>query len=191
MKALMNWIEKYLAPAGVKLSENRYLASIRDGLAYVMPFLIIGSMVLVVLNLPIKGWGELAVIKAIRPYGVYIWNGTMGVVALLAAVGIGGSLASKYKIDPSIGGVMAAAALIVVTPEVKGAWGLPFHTAGWLFTAMVVSILSVEIAQFFFKRKLVIKLPDGVPPAVGKSFAALLPGLAVMIVWSLVEAHHC
>ena len=179
MKTFMDWIERTLAPAAARISEQRHLASLRDGLISIVPFLIIGSLVVMILNLPITGWSELAVIKFIKPYGVNIWNGTMGIASLLAAFGIGASLAQKYKMDATIGGLMSVAALVAVTPEVTGAWGMPFLTAGWLFTAMVTAICATEIYHFFVKRNMVIKMPDGVPPAAVKSFAALIPGTGV------------
>ena len=187
MKTLMDWIERRLAPAAARVSEQRHLASLRDGLAYTMSFLIIGSFIVLILNLPIKGWGDLALIKFIKPYGIYMWNATMGIVALMAAFGIGSSLAQRYKMDGTIGGLMAVAGLIVVTPEVQGAWGLPFHTAGWLFTAMITAILAVEITHWFVKNKIVIRMPDGVPPAVAKSFSALLPGIAVLLFFAVLR----
>jgi cellobiose PTS system EIIC component len=55
-----------------------------------------------------------------------------------------------------------------------------------LFIAMLLSILSTEIYRFIIQKKIVIKMPDGVPPAVSKSFVALIPGFAVVVViWLL------
>lgn len=183
----MDWIERTLAPAAARVSEQRHLASLRDGLIYIVPFLIIGSLVVMILNLPITGWADLAVIKFIKPHGGNIWNGTMGIASLLAAFGIGSSLAQKYKMDGTIGGLMSVAALVAITPEVTGAWGMPFLTAGWLFTAMVSSLCATEIYYFFVKRNMVIKMPEGVPPAAVKSFAALIPGSAVLITFVAVR----
>lgn len=187
MKSFMDWIERTLAPAAARLSEQRHLASIRDGLIAIVPFLIIGSLIVMILNLPITGWGDLAPVKFIKPYGVNIWNGTMGIASLLAAFGIGSQLAQRYKIDGTIGGLMAVAGLVTLTPEVTGAWGMPFLTAGWLFTAMIFSLLAIEIYHFFVKRNMVIKMPDGVPPAAVKSFAALIPGTAVLITFTAIR----
>jgi len=51
-----------------------------------------------------------------------------------------------------------------------------------LFVAIVIAILSTEIYRFVHDRNLVINMPAGVPPAVAKSFLALIPGFAVMAV---------
>ena len=43
-----------------------------------------------------------------------------------------------------------------------------------------MAILSTEIFNFIVKKDLVIKMPDMVPPAVSKSFAALIPGFFII-----------
>jgi PTS system cellobiose-specific IIC component len=48
--------------------------------------------------------------------------------------------------------------------------------------AIVISLLSTEIYRFVASRNLVIRMPDGVPPAVAKSFLALIPGFCVLAV---------
>jgi len=184
----MAWIEKYLAPIGGKLSEQRHLAAVRDGLLAITGLIIIGSFAVLINNLPITGWGDLYIIKLIKFYDVPIWNGTMGILALLACFSIASHLAQHYKMDGTIAGTLAAAAFVTVTPEItEGAWGQPFYTAAYLFSAMITALLAVEIQHWFVKRKIVIKVPDSVPPAVGRAFSALLPGLGVLIVFALIR----
>ena len=50
-----------------------------------------------------------------------------------------------------------------------------------LFVAMIGSLLWTELFCWLKRKKLVIKMPEGVPPAVQESFAALIPALVVMI----------
>jgi PTS system cellobiose-specific IIC component len=187
MKAFMNWIENTLAPRAAKLSEQRHLAAVRDGLILLMSFMIIGSFAVLILNIPIKGWADLTVIKYFKPYGLPVWNGTLGIVGLLAAFSIGSALAQRLKMDGTMGGLLAAASLVVISPDLTGAWGLPFHTAGWLFTAMFTALIAVEIQHWFVKNKIVIKMPDSVPPAVGRSFSALIPAIGVLFFFSIVR----
>jgi len=184
----MAWIEKYLAPIGGRLSEQRHLAAVRDGLLAITGLIIIGSFAVLINNLPIPGWGDLYVIKLIKFYDVPIWNGTMGILALLACFSIASHLAQSYKMDGTIAGALAAAAFVTVTPEItQGAWGQPFYTATYLFSAMITALLAVEIMHWFIKNKIVIKVPDSVPPAVGRSFSALLPGLGVLLAFALIR----
>lgn len=51
-----------------------------------------------------------------------------------------------------------------------------------LFVAILIALLSTEIYRFISNRNLVIRMPEGVPPAVAKSFLALVPGFCVLAV---------
>ena len=52
---------------------------------------------------------------------------------------------------------------------------------------MIVAIIAVNIFAWAMNRKLVIKLPDGVPPAVMDSFAALIPAALSMIFFFVIN----
>lgn len=66
--------------------------------------------------------------------------------------------------------------------------GIPVVLMGsqGLFVAMIIALFSTEVFRFVIKRNIVIKMPDGVPPAVSRSFIALIPGfLIITIIWIL------
>lgn len=50
-----------------------------------------------------------------------------------------------------------------------------------MFSGILAMIFSVEIYRFFTKKKITIKMPEQVPPAVARSFEALIPGAVVLI----------
>lgn len=52
---------------------------------------------------------------------------------------------------------------------------------------MIVSIFSVRIFNWAYNKGWTIKLPEGVPPAVFDSFAALIPSAIVMFVFFIVR----
>jgi cellobiose PTS system EIIC component len=188
MKGFMAWIEKYLAPLGAKISEERHMAAVRDGLIAITSIIIIGAFVTLIANLPITGWADIYLVKLFKFYFVPIWNGTLGILALLACFSVAHSLAQSYKLDGNIGGILAVVALITVTPEItQGAWGLPFFTASYLFTAMITALIVVDLWQWFVKHHIVIKMPEAVPPAVGKTFSALIPATAIFILFALLR----
>lgn len=57
-----------------------------------------------------------------------------------------------------------------------------------LFVAMVLGIISALIFKWFINKNIQIKLPDAVPPAVSKSFSALIPGAVMISLWLIVFA---
>lgn len=54
---------------------------------------------------------------------------------------------------------------------VKGVLPVGMIGSQGLFVAIVISLLSTEIYRLVASRNLVIRMPDGVPPAVAKSFS--------------------
>ena len=52
---------------------------------------------------------------------------------------------------------------------------------------MITAITSVKLFSAVTKKGWVIKMPEGVPPTVSKSFAALIPSAVVMIVYFIIN----
>ncbi len=53
-----------------------------------------------------------------------------------------------------------------------------------LFVAMIIALISTELYRFIVQKKIIIKMPETVPPAVTRSFAALVPGfIVVTVIW--------
>lgn len=79
-------------------------------------------------------------------------------------------------------GVNAVEASGKVNLAVSG-WGyLPYAwtNAQGLFTALIMGLLSTIIYAKLMIAKVTIKLPEQVPPAVSKAFAAIIPGCAAI-----------
>ncbi|MGT2968964.1 PTS cellobiose transporter subunit IIC [Streptococcus azizii] len=68
-------------------------------------------------------------------------------------------------------------------------WGtikVAYAGATGLFTAMIIGLLSAEIYCFLMKKKVTIKMPDTVPPAVNKAFASMIPGIVAIYVSAFI-----
>ncbi|KYC62639.1 PTS cellobiose transporter subunit IIC [Heyndrickxia coagulans] len=182
-------LEKIEAIAGA-IGSQRHLRALRDGILLSMPLIIIGSFFLILGNLPINGYTDWLAKIELAPVFNKIVNGSFGLMAIIAVFGIARSLADHYEVDGVSAGVVALASFVIVTPDVvaKTGSGIPyaFVGSGGLFVAILIGLISAEIFRFFVQKNFTIKMPEGVPVAVEKSFAALIPGFMVILVWSLV-----
>jgi len=72
-----------------------------------------------------------------------------------------------------------------------GGWGFfnfAAHMGGaGLFTALISGIIAVIIFSKLMLKKVTIKLPDSVPPAVSKAFAAIIPATAALYVVGVIN----
>lgn len=192
MKKVNEILEEKMLPIAAKLGSNKVLISIRDGITLSMPLIIIGSLFLIIASFPIDAWTTWLTNVGIDGY---LWKGvdsSFGLMGLVASFGIANSLARQHKVDGISAGIIALSSFIVVTPFAKGeaGAGIPVGYMGskGLFVAMAIGITSALIFKWFIKRNIQIKLPDSVPPAVSRSFSALIPGVAIITLWLVIYA---
>ncbi|MDU5106414.1 PTS sugar transporter subunit IIC [Clostridium sp.] len=190
MKNLNQILEEKMLPIASKLGANKVLIAIRDGITLSMPLIIIGSLFLVIASFPIEAWTTWLTTIGVDSY---LWKGvdsSFGLMGLVASFGVAYSYARQHKVDGVSAGIIALSSFIVVTPFVTGenGAGIPVGYMGskGLFVAMVLGIISALIFQWFIKHNIQIKLPDAVPPAVARSFSALIPGAAIITLWLVV-----
>lgn len=188
MGKIMEFIESRLMPIAGKVAQQRHLGAIRDAYISFMPFIIVGSVLLVISSFPSVAYKDfMASIFGHNwssnieiPFSV-IFSGMSLFIAFMVAY----RLAERYKIDRISAGILSLSAFLVLTPfaHVEGIGTvIPTEWLGsrGLFVAMIGAILWTEIFRWFIDKKITIKMPDGVPPAVEKSFAALVPATVVL-----------
>ncbi|MFQ9629784.1 MAG: PTS sugar transporter subunit IIC [Enterococcus avium] len=189
MDKFMKIIEEKLVPPMSKLGTQRHLLAIRNGVVSTLSLILIGSFFLIFVNIPYKPLADL-----LAPYSATIalpFRMTMGLMAIYATFIMGADLAKSYKLDPTTGGVLSLGAFFmlqmpvnVTTPaDAPLGFVLPMASLGasGMFSGILAMIFSVEIYRFFTKKKITIKMPEQVPPAVARSFEALIPGAVVLI----------
>lgn len=182
MEHIQDWFNEKFIPATMKLSEMKYLKALRDGMIVAVPITFIGSIFLILTNLPIPGWSDI-----IAPFSAQlnVMSGvTIGITGLVMAIDLGYQVSKLNEIDPLSGTAIVVICYIIAMLNGKyeidpGQWG-----SGGIFTAIIISIVAAEIMRFFYKHKITIKLPSSVPPAVFNSFAALIPAsVAILVIW--------
>lgn len=200
---MMQKLEKFLMPVANTLSKNKVLSAIRDGFLITVPITIVGSIFLLIANFPLEGFLNLMTSVFGEGWDAYLGRVSaiaFDCVAVLGVLSIGYCYSREKGLENRIGGaVVALVCFLIITPqktfvEVEGAAeaasfsGFQFTflgTAG-MFLAMITAILSVEIYAWAIRKKLVIKMPDGVPPAVMESFASLIPSAIAMTIFFVV-----
>ncbi|QKG85473.1 PTS sugar transporter subunit IIC [Kroppenstedtia pulmonis] len=194
MEKFLLWIEGTLMPPMARLSEQRHLRAIRDGIVAVLPLIIVGAFFLIIANPPIPKLAEL-----VKPHAESIlvpFRLTLGLMALYAAFGMGHSLARSYDLDGLSGGMLSAGAFLLFTIPVNVdtpkddplGYVLPIANMGGagLFVSILAMLFAVETLRLIKKSGFTIKLPDSVPTSVARSFEALVPALVIiLVVWGV------
>lgn len=130
---------------------------------------------------------------------------TMGILSLYFAIVIGYEYTKIYveeeelNLNPLNGGLLAVFAYFLTIPELTYSKGVisavtgKTTIGGWtvggdsltrlstsgMFTAILMSILAVQLYRLCVKKNWVIKMPEAVPEGVARSFTALIPGFVI------------
>lgn len=181
-------------PPMTKFAEQRHMKAIRNGVISTLSLIMIGTVFLTFINLPIPGYADW-----IAPYSAQLaipYRLTMGLLGIYASFVMGYNLTKSYKLDGITGGILSLATFLMLTipvnvdtklPEGEGlGWVLPMNYLGGsgMFSAILAMIFASELYRLFKKYNVTIKMPEQVPPAVSRSFEALIPGFVIItIVW--------
>ncbi|PJJ28739.1 PTS cellobiose transporter subunit IIC [Lacrimispora celerecrescens] len=189
---MLSKLESILMPLAERIGKNKYLIAIRDGFLLSMPLLIVGSFFLLIANFPIPGWTNFWARFFGENWDAYFakpTDATFSIMAMLAVVGIGYSFSEQMKVDKLFGGAVSLVCWFLIMPykimvNDTAVSGIPLGWVGskGIFVGIIVAFLSVHIYAWVNKKGWIIKMPDGVPPTVAKSFSALIPaGISVLV----------
>ncbi len=201
MDKFTQFLEEKLMPVAGKVANQRHLAAIKDGMVITLPFIIVGSVFLILGNLPIKAlsnfYANNATGQVIARWLSYPVDVTFNLLGFIACIGISYKLASYYKLDEVSGVILSLLSFFLVTPftflieksgeSINGVIPLTRLGSQGLFVAIIMSIFTIEIFNFIVKKNIVIKMPDSVPPSVAKSFAALIPGFIIILLSLIIR----
>lgn len=208
--SLTDKISNKLVPIAGKLNGQRHLTAIRDSFIVTMP-LIMAASVFVLLNALLfsnEAVNKVIDLSMLADLAIMVNNATLGILAILVAYNIGVNLATWYisngKIEakaftPTHSGGLSVCLMFLMMPIqstvtlvsgktalATGVFPQSLTSSSGLFLAMFAGLLGTEL---FFRlakiKKLQIKMPDSVPPAVGTTFSALIPEVLVIIIMAI------
>ena len=202
MNNLSSILEKKLLPLANKMSSQKYLKAVSSSFMTLIPFLTIGSIALVLISPPIasdtmdpgllknfiQGWEAMASFLKI-PLGA-VNSMCMDFMAIYVAAAMGFFLVRDYKIKGYLPPVLTTVSfLILSTINVEGEKMFDYFGGQGLFTAILSSILAIELLRILKEKKVgFISLEgQGVPEALTESFALLVPTLIVLVVVSIIH----
>lgn len=188
MEKFMNLLETYLLPFAEKLGQNRYLNVLKDAFMLSLPLTIFGSIFIVIANLPflslIMSEDKISILReALNPAA----EGSMLIMTVFVVMGIGYYLATSYKVEGIYGSAIAISAFFLVTPLENGGMSLDRLGAKGMFVGILVAILSGELYKRAVLKGWTIKMPDSVPPAVSRSFSALIPAFLTLTLFLVIR----
>ncbi len=168
-----------------KLQSNKYIMSISEGMMGSMGVLIGGSIINLIVSLPIPGFADF-----LTSIGVY---DTLTIVVLIFQLtapimcfNIGYALAKSKKVNQLQAGIISFMSFLLTVPLASTTTGdqaiaLNFLNAQNICTAMITALLATSIFAWITNKNIVIKMPDTVPAFVSDSLGAI-PAAVITVV---------
>lgn len=192
MQKFFDFMEKYFVPHAARIGSQRHLVAIRDGFVTISPIIMAGAFATLLNNIGFEWYQNF--MNAILPanwkdFGGAIWSGSLAIMSVLAACTIAYHLAKGYGRD-GLGAAMVSLAcnMLLLAPTANGNIPMTYLGGSGLFVAIIVALVGTELfVKFTSTSKLTVKMPEGVPPAVSKSFAALIPTILIIAIAAMTK----
>lgn len=201
LEKFQKFMEEKVVPVATKISSQRHLAALRDGLTILVPFTIIGGISLMLANPPVD-------LETMKPTNILFkfliawknwatdwssilnipYNLTIGIISIYVVIGIAYRLCQTYEMDKLSNCLTALFVFLCVAGVPQSINdGLFISTAGLgatsMFTGIIVALVVIEINHFLIKKNIRIRMPDSVPPMVAAPFEVLIPLLVNLVLF--------
>lgn len=200
---MQSFVDKFV-DFSARLANQVHLRSLRDAFAAVMPIFILAGLAVLVNNVVFPWVLEGETLVRFKIWGEAVINGTLNIAALLIAPMTAWSLARNRNFDNPVSAVVIALSSYImmmpmhleVVPDgakatVTVSQMLSFANIGstGIFAGVIIGLLSTELfIRIAGIEKLNISLGENVPPAVGKSFSALIPTIITLSTFAVIAA---
>ena len=201
--SLSNTLNEKVVPIVMKFVNLKAMQALKDGILFTLPLNIIGSIFLLIPEFPIQGFKDFCEHTFGPDWGDLFYkvkDSTMGMMALVAVLGIAYVYSKNEGVEPMSGAVMAMCSYFIITNN----WYIPegmtesekiagVIPASWLgaqgmICAIIVGLLVGWSYSTMIKRDIKIRMPQGVPQGVVNGFSALLPAAVIFTISAIVYA---
>ena len=180
-----------LQAAGQKVGANKFLSSVQNAMTSLMAVIMVGA-ICVILN-TLLGPSMLNLIQSGTPVSTFLvtpYQFTMNFLSVWVMALLSYNYAKNLKLkNPLITMVdslvvfLLAAAPVSAT-ETGNVLAMSYLGASGMFPGFLIVFISVQIEKFCELHNAYIRMPEIVPPAIQGSFAAIVPLLLSVAVFS-------
>lgn len=187
---ISGFMEQYVQPVGERMERHPYIIAMREGFLLALPFLIVGSFMLIVLFPPFDketsyrfGQAWWALTESIGPHLWRLFQFTFNAIALFVSGTIAYKLAKAYGREPMPAALLSIMTFLLVAAPYEGTeMTISYLGGSGLIPAMFFAFFSVELTRFLDKIGFAIRLPKEIPQAVADSLNMIIPMLAVIVI---------
>lgn len=195
MNAFIRFMEEKFIPIANKISSNRYLKSVSTGSMALLGVIMLGSIFTVISSFSWEPYQNFLASTNIGTVLSYIPKFTIDLLGMYMAFSIAYSGARIFDINEhALGtGLISLVSFLLLTPvtenpEERTAFlNMGYLGAKGVFVAIFVALITVQLMKLFVKKNFTIKMPEGVPEMVTKSFTSLIPAVVIATFFGIIK----
>ncbi|MHC5228949.1 PTS sugar transporter subunit IIC [Enterococcus sp. LJL99] len=196
-------IEQILVPIASKLNSQRHVSAVKNAFILSFPLTMAGSLMVLINSVFLSPDGfmfKLLQFGKIFPGIVEfqaifapVVKGSADIFSILIVFLVARNLAKTLNGDDLLTGLTAISVYFIIYPDYFNNDGVNYITmqytgAQGLFVAILVGLLVGELmSKLSESKKLEIKMPEQVPPAVARSFKVLIPIIITTVFFSIIN----
>lgn len=182
-------LEKFMGPFANAVSTNKFIRALTAGFMASMPITLGTAVIAVLGNLPIPVWQNFLNSTGLYQNAQDFISLTLSLLGIYVVVTIAYNFTKNEGKNAIVGSVISLATFIALMPiktaEINGVMSATLLTTNMgsngIFVAMFIGLLAPWLYCKLMDKKLVLKLPDSVPPMVTESLA---PTFVAMIIFT-------
>ncbi|MFT3942470.1 MAG: PTS transporter subunit EIIC [Ancrocorticia sp.] len=177
------------------------MQALKNGMIVVMPLTIVGSIFLLLANLPFPGYGEWLASVGVADVLNSGFIATFSLLGIVACMAITYNYTRSKGVDALPPAVLSLAVMVLLMPRdvtnedgvtIGGVLPLQWTGSQGMISGIIIAIVVSLVYTWFIKKNITIKMPDGVPPNVATAFTSLIPSAVVLtgaiIVYGILKA---
>ncbi|MCP0885714.1 PTS transporter subunit EIIC [Ligilactobacillus sp. WILCCON 0076] len=185
---IQNFMESKISPFATKFGNSKLIRAISTGLMYTLPLTLTASIFSIFAKFPIPSVDTYLTKIGIVDNLNAIIGGTMNSIAIFVTAAIAYAyikISDSKDANPFIGGLLAVGIFIALLPQTVGktsALNMTYLGSSGMFLGIVLGLVTAKLYIILSgNKKLIIKMPDGVPPMVAESFKPLLVSFILLL----------
>ena len=169
-------------PYAKRIASSRVLNAISKAFMSIMPITVIGSIMTLIVNLPIKSFNDMIYylnINELLDMGI---DATLNMISLYMAFFVSYHFVKSYRLASHGAGLISLSSFLLITGRSDMGYSLKYLGAKGVFTALLVGLITGYLYTKIIQKH-IVRLPDKIPPQVTHSLETIVPFLIITILF--------
>lgn len=172
---------------------NKYVSAVSNGLAASLAVILVGAIFTLIDSIEIPAYQSFLEATGLKLLTEIPASITIDILSLYVVFGIAYTLVREFDLYGFPAGLIALMSFLILTPvgllDDGETIALSFEWLGasGLFVAILTGLLVGRIYVFVINKGIYIRMPQGVPPTITRTFASLTPAFIIVFLFLAIR----